>query len=117
MNSRCGPLAAPDSRRYAGARMGRRWLPKPARLLLLLLCGWTPACTYWSLVVCEQRHFDVRDATQLPRASIPEGPPPATVSSPAPAVAPSDLSLDEAIRIALANTQVVRTLAGVTAVA
>lgn len=98
-----------------GNPMRRRWLRKPA-LLLLLLCAWTPGCNYWSLVVCEQRHFDIRDTAQLPHTPLPEGPTPATVSDPAPAVTPTEFSLDEAIRIALTNSAVIRTLAGVTAV-
>jgi outer membrane protein TolC len=69
------------------------------------------------LILPEQRHFDIRDPTQLSRARIPEMPPPATV-----AVAPAEpavwrLSLDEAIRIALENADVVRVVAGTTAVA
>jgi outer membrane protein TolC len=71
----------------------------------------------WSLVVPEQRQLDIHDPAQLPQVPIPQTPPPATVTNPAPPVAPRELSLDEAIRIALANSQVVRILAGTTAVA
>ena len=50
------------------------------------------------------------------RAPIPDTPPPRTVSNPRPDTPDWPLSLDEAIRIALENAHVVRTLAGVTAV-
>ncbi len=84
-------------------------------LLLLLLCGCTPL---WSLVVPEQRSLDIRDPSQLPAAPLPQIPPPETVSNPSPTdTASRQLSLDEAIRIALANSEVVRILAGATAVA
>jgi outer membrane protein TolC len=66
--------------------------------------------------VPEQRCLDIRDPAQLPPVAIPPIPEPETVSKPAPPVDPSNLSLDEAIRISLANSTVVRILAGVTAV-
>jgi outer membrane protein TolC len=64
----------------------------------------------------EQRTIDVRDPSQLPRAHVPDIPPPRTVSEPQPGAAEQHLSLDEAIQIALTNSQVVRVLAGTTAV-
>jgi outer membrane protein TolC len=69
------------------------------------------------LIYPEQRQLSIRETGQLPRAPLPEIPPPATVSEPAPKLAPTELSLDEAIHIALANCQVVRILSGVTATA
>src|SRR5262245_25355893 len=86
-------------------------------ILLLPLCGCAPLGAVWSEVVPEQRHFDVRDPSQLAQVPLPPIPPPATVSEPAPDVTPKELSLDDAIRIALANSKVVRLLTGVTAVA
>lgn len=71
----------------------------------------------WDALVREQRRIQVRHPSQLPRAPVPETPPPPTVSNPRLDVVPSDLSLDEAIRTALVNSEVVRVLAGVTAVA
>ncbi len=56
----------------------------------------------------EQRTIDVRDPSQLPKAPIPEMLPPRTVSDPQPNLPEQNLSLDEAIRIALSNSQVVR---------
>jgi outer membrane protein TolC len=82
----------------------------------LTACGCVPRAGVWSLVVPEQRRLDVRDPSELPTFPVPPLPPPPTVSRPAPEVAPKELSLDEAIRIALANSQVIRVLAGVTAV-
>jgi outer membrane protein TolC len=64
----------------------------------------------------EQRTINVRDPAQLPKAPIPEISPPPTVSDPQPDLPERNLSLDEAIRIGLANSQVVRVLAGATAV-
>src|SRR5262249_7048828 len=89
---------------------GRR--ARPAWLVLLLLGGCVPGGGLWSLVVPEQRHLQIRDPSQLPGVPIPPVPPPATVSRPAPPVTPKELSLDEAIRIALANSKVVRVLTG-----
>lgn len=85
-------------------------------LLLLAVAGCVPVSGVWSLVVPEQRHFDVREPSQLPPAPIPPVPPPETVTNRAPEVPPQELSLDQAIRVALANSQVVRVLAGGTAV-
>jgi outer membrane protein TolC len=69
----------------------------------------------WHLLVPEQRRIQVRHPSKLPRAPVPDTPPPPTVSNPRAGVAPSELSLDEAIRVALLNSEVVRVLAGVTA--
>jgi outer membrane protein TolC len=100
--------------------MGKRRGEKPDRpgwAPLILLCALISGCHYGPLVLWEQRHLDVRDPAQLPHAVIPDVPLPATVSSPPSSADPTQLSLDEAIRIALANSQVVRTLAGVGAFA
>jgi outer membrane protein TolC len=99
--------------------MARGWLrraTRPASFLCLLACGCVPVAGIWSLVVPEQRRIEARDPADLPPAPIPPFPPPPTVSNPAPDVPPTELSLDEAIRVALANSKVVRVLAGVTAV-
>ncbi len=63
----------------------------------------------------EQRSISVRDPSQLQKARIPDSPPPSKVSDPQPDLQPFHLSLDEAIRTALQNTEVVRVLAGITA--
>jgi len=64
----------------------------------------------------EQRSIQVRDPSELVKTRIPDAPPPATVSDPQNELEPRLLSLDEAIRISLANGDVVRVLSGVVAV-
>lgn len=65
----------------------------------------------------EQSSLSIRDPSELVRARIPDVPPPRTVADPAPPpTAARELSLDDAIRLALANSKVVRLLAGVSAV-
>jgi outer membrane protein TolC len=71
----------------------------------------------WRMIFPEQRHLEIRDPSQMPRAHLPEMPPPATVSRPRKDVRPRQLSLDEAIQIALANSKVIRVLTGEIAVA
>jgi len=58
---------------------------------------------------------EVRDPSELPHVPIPDVPPPATVARPETDLPQRQLSLDEAVRIALANSDVVRVLAGVSA--
>jgi len=62
-----------------------------------------------------QSSIEVRDPTQLPHVPIPDVPPPATVTNPETNLPERKLTLDEAIRVALTNGEVVRVLAGVTA--
>lgn len=69
-----------------------------------------------SLLWPEARHVRVRDPEELPAIPLPPLPRPATVERPEAAPPQRLLSLDEAIRIALANAEVVRVLAGVAAV-
>lgn len=68
-----------------------------------------------SVFAPEQRRIRVRHPSELPHAPIPDTPSPSTVSNPRFDATPSDLSLDEAVRTALVNAEVVRVLAGVTA--
>lgn len=83
----------------------------------LSLLGCVPGQGPWSQVLREQRRVAVRDPATLPQAPIPAIPPPPTVLEPAPtSIPPRELTLDEAIRIGLANSAVVRVLAGVVAV-
>lgn len=65
----------------------------------------------------EQRTIRVRDPADLPHYALPETPPPPTVYQRDQPQEPVFLSLDEAIRTALRNDDVVRVLAGTTAVA
>lgn len=84
---------------------------------LLALAGCFPTERQWALVVPEQRHFDIRDPSQMPPAPIPDIPPPETVSLRFDRPEPVNLSLDEAIRISLANSKVIRVLAGLSVTA
>ena len=69
-----------------------------------------------SLVFPEQKTIAVRDPAELPATPIPMIPPPPTVAEWGTELEPRLMTLDEAIRLALANSTVVRVLAGVTAV-
>jgi outer membrane protein TolC len=92
-------------------------------LTVAILCG----CAHTPQEICEticeniilpeQRSIGYRDSTQLPPAHIPNTVPPRTVSNLQPDAPEWQLSLDEAIRIALENTDVVRVLAGTTVTA
>ena len=63
------------------------------------------------VVFPEQRRMQIRSPSQLPAARLPNVPPPATVLAEGQRQQ-VHLSLDEAIRIALANSEVVRVLTG-----
>jgi len=85
-------------------------------LFLLAVPGLARAQGIGRLVFPEQRGMEIRHPTALPRARLPEVPVPATVTHPRPDAAGQwNLSLDEAIRRALANSEVVRVLVGATA--
>jgi outer membrane protein TolC len=101
-------MVCPNLRRLTGA--------VAALLLGLSAGGCVPGAGPWAEIVPEQRHLEVRDLDRLPKAHIPLIPPPITVSTVATPVIPQEMSLDDAIRIALANSNVVRVLAGTTAV-
>jgi outer membrane protein TolC len=78
----------------------------------------SPRAQDWPrLFLPEQRCFSVRDPSQLPHARLPDTSPPPTVSEPQAELPARNLSLDEALRIALDQSAAVRVLAGVTAVA
>jgi outer membrane protein TolC len=83
-----------------------------AAALLLLAPGLLDAQESWRLVFPEQRHIEIRDPSRLPAARLPSLPPPPTVSSPQNDLPPRNLSLDDAIHIALANCRAIRVLAG-----
>ncbi len=64
----------------------------------------------------EQRRLEIRDPSEMRRVRWPEVPAPQTVAADQPERASQPLTLDQAIRIALANAEVVRMLAGTGAV-
>lgn len=88
--------------------------------LLLLACNLlaksAEAQKLWPFILPEQKSIRVRDPSELPTARIPQVPRPPTVSDPQFDLPPRHLTLNEAISTGLANTEVVRVLAGVTAV-
>jgi len=83
--------------------------------MLLLVAGCSPELA--RLVIPEQRELDIRDPAAIVTSPLPNVPPPATVSSPAPKGPDKELSLDEAIRIALQTSTTIRTLVGTDVVA
>ncbi len=76
----------------------------------------TPCQEPWRFALPEQRQLEIRDPSQFAKVRFPDLPPPTTVKTPEKDVVSLHLSLDEAIRMALDRTEVVRVLAGVTAV-
>lgn len=63
----------------------------------------------------EARQIEVRDPSRLPRVPMPPSTAPRTVVDPQPGTVPWYMSLDDAIRISLANSEVVRILTGTSA--
>jgi len=60
--------------------------------------------------------MEIRDPSRMPKARLPRVPSPPTVADPQRDAPPENLSLDDAIRTALAYSEVVRVLAGAAAV-
>ena len=92
------------------------------RLLLLVLltasgCALTADELVHNIILPEQRTIAIRDAAQFAPAPIPPSVPPRTVSEPQPGTTEWQMSLDDAIRIALENAKIIRVLAGTAAVA
>ncbi len=87
------------------------------RLVVCALVAWG-ACSpahaqdVLGIVFPERRRMEIRDPSGLPRARLPDVPPPSTVSEPGPDKEALLFSLDDAIRIALENSEVVRVLTG-----
>jgi outer membrane protein TolC len=89
-------------------------------LALGVASAWAERVEYdngvFPLIKGEQRQVRFRDPAALPDVYVPPTPQPPTVREPLPADAVQPLSLDDAIRMALANSEVVRQLAGSIAV-
>ncbi|MEN6493220.1 MAG: TolC family protein [Thermoguttaceae bacterium] len=98
-------------------RLTQRLAPVAGVVLLLAGLGRIEAQETRRFIFPEQRHLEVRDPSQFPRTRLPNVPPPSTVVTPRPTDAVWTLSLDEAVRIALANADVIRVVAGNTVVA
>jgi outer membrane protein TolC len=112
--------------RLAPAGAGQRHCASGARLrvpnvsqigLLLLVLAGCARDSPFTIAYPEQRHLDIRTPEQMPPAPLPPVAPPQTVSSWPSDATPEEMSLDQAIHIALGNSQVVRILTGVTATA
>lgn len=82
---------------------------------VLAPAGLVEAQEVWRFILPEQRRMEIRHPRRLPKARLPRLPSPPTVADPQWNAPPENLSLDEAIRTALANSEVIRVLAGVTA--
>ena len=94
--------------------------------LMVLVSGWlvvglcaspTTAEPIGQRIFAGQRRLEVRSPSQLPQAPLPQTPAPATVAQPSPAAPTRQLTLDQTLRLALEHSEVVRVLAGTTAVA
>lgn len=81
-------------------------------ILLLAALGSAHAQEAWRFILPEQRQMAIRAPSQMPVARLPVVPVPTTASDFPPGKPEWRLSLDETIRIALANSEVVRVLAG-----
>jgi outer membrane protein TolC len=68
------------------------------------------------LILPEQRNIEVRSPEQMTRYRLPDTPPPPTVSQPRSTDEQWELSLDGAIYVGLVNANVIRVVAGTTAV-
>jgi len=71
-------------------------------------CAWEP----WRVILPEQRCMEVRPPSRLPPVRVPETAPPRTVIDQQPDAEVAYLSLDDVLRIALANSTVIRVLGG-----
>lgn len=89
------------------------------RAISVLVLTWPAnlACAQelFPFMSAEETEIRVRDPSELRQLPIPETPPPETVADRLEDLPARNLSLDEAIRTALANSEVVRVLAGVSA--
>jgi outer membrane protein TolC len=86
-------------------------------LICLSALGCAHDLHWFSPVLPEQRTLEIRHPSELVKGRIPDAPPPRTVSDPQLDSPARNLTLDDAIRIAMENTEAVRVLAGVQAVA
>lgn len=93
----------------------RRWLLVLLGLTTTLGCLPTDGQIARNVLLPEQRTIDYRDPAALPAIPLPEFEAPRTVSNLQPETPQWQMSLDEAIRIALENARVIRVLTGLSA--
>ena len=84
-------------------------------LLVLAIPASAYAQEFWRGVGPEQRWMEIRHPSNLPTARMPNLPPPLSIAPSQPPTQQRDLSLDDAIRTALANSEVIRVLSGFSA--
>ncbi len=94
-----------------------RWVVMSLVLTTACGCGVTARDVARNIVMPEQRTIEHRDTEELPAVPIPTNTAPRTVSNLRPELTDWQLSLDDAVRIALEQTRVVRVLVGATAAA
>ncbi len=115
------PCTTPPATPRFGGSIARSWRLFHVGFVLLACCA-APlfAAEYdagiFPLIKQEQVRIRYRDPRSLPSVYVPPTPPPPTVGGQLPEDAWQPLSLDEAIRIALGDSEVVRVLAGTVAV-
>ncbi|MGE0605800.1 MAG: TolC family protein [Pirellulales bacterium] len=93
-----------------------RWVSIAATICLAMAARTATAQRLIPTYFPEQRRISVRDPSQLPPSRLPMTPDPSTVSSPQPKLQKILIPLDRAIRMSIDNVNVVRVLAGTTAV-
>lgn len=93
-----------------------RWFMMMLLFLAVGGCGATTHEVLRNIVLPEERTIAYRETSELPSVPIPANVPPRTVLDPRPETPEWALSLDEAIRIAIERSRVVRVLTGITAV-
>lgn len=84
-------------------------------LIIGIACAVTVSAREGPIIFPEQRTIQFRDPACLPHVNIELSPMPRTVTHPQPTTPTWPLSLNDAIRIALENAQVIRILTGITA--
>ncbi len=89
----------------------------PAALIVALAGGIARGQEVRRLILPEQRRLEIREPDQFHPVRLPDTPPPETVSNLLPTSAEFPLTLDAAIRTSLTNADVIRIVAGTTAVA
>jgi outer membrane protein TolC len=98
--------------------VNQRWLTAGLFCALSLVtagCSLTARQLLSYSILPEQTQLPIRDPSQLPSAPPPPLPPPRTVTDTQPQTGEWRMSLDQAIRIALKNANVIRVLTGISA--
>ena len=99
--------------------LGLRTVATASLCVGLVLCTWEMGGSdaVGQCIFPEQRRMQIRPPSRLPKVQLPAMPPPPTVSPTQQQIVPRHVSLDDAIRAAIGDSEVVRVLAGNIAVA